>query len=374
MTAISDPRRAVRRVMVLSRYDASGASSRVRFYQYRDLFDEMGWDMHFEPLMDSHQVSRIGNRRSAIDLMRLASSYLTRIAAILRQKKFDALWIEKELLPFVPGIFEKALLSCAPPFVVDFDDAIFHNYDRSNRAVVRKLLSGKFDHLLPDAAAVTAGSAYLAEFAIKAGVSNVVRIPSTVDLTRYDVAQYPPHGVLRVGWVGSRTTSAHLDALLPALASAARSVPIELVTIGATPMSQPGLRIEQHAWSQETETALIATCHVGIMPLPDNPWERGKCAYKLIQFMACGRPVIASPVGANRDVVAPETGRLAASLEEWVDALVDCASNHKMWEYMGVAARQRAATLYSKQVVGPQIVRLFDSIAARSLPKHRTRE
>lgn len=318
--------------------------------------------MCFAPLLDTRQVSRIGFRRSPSDWVRLAASYLERLAVALGSGKFDAVWIEKELLPFVPGIAETLLIRRKRPFVVDFDDAIFHNYDRSGSALVRATLAGKFDRLLPASAAVTAGSAYLAEFANKAGAQNVVQVPSTIDLDQYPLVRYPPAGSLRIAWVGGRTTTQHLTALLPTLAEASRSIPLELVAIGANPLAWPGLRIEQHDWSHDTEASILSTCHVGVMPLPDNPWERGKCAYKLIQYMACARPVIASPVGANRDVVVPDTGRLAGTSEEWIEALSDCAANPLAWEQMGRSARARVETLYSKQTVGPQIVGLFNSL------------
>lgn len=352
---------AARKMIILPRYDESGASSRVRFYQYRPLLESAGWRVDIAPLMDAAIVDRIGQRKGLADYARLGAAYTKRISDALSAGSYSVAWIEKELMPFVPGPLERLLTSART--VVDFDDAIFHNYDLSRSRLVRRILSKKFDRTLPGTSAVTAGSRYLSDFAKRAGAETVIDIPSTVDLDRYPPSPMPGEDTLRVGWIGSRTTTKHLAEILPAIAQASRRAPLKLVTIGALPLDHGGLQIEQHAWSGETEVAVMQSCHVGIMPLPDNPFERGKCAFKLIQFMAAGRPVIASPIGANIDVVSPDVGRLAHSDRDWVEALLSAQAERSQWAQMGLAARAKVETHYALDVVGSRLVALFDRLS-----------
>ena len=119
----------------------------------------------------------------------------------------------------------------------------------------------------------------------------------------------------------------------------------------------PGVTVEVFAWSEETENALIADCDIGVMPLSDVPWDRGKCAYKLIQYMASGLPVIASPVGANCDVVVDnECGFFASSAAEWTDQLERLLTNAELRQRLGRAGRVRVQENYCLQATGPQLV------------------
>ncbi len=139
--------------------------------------------------------------------------------------------------------------------------------------------------------------------------------------------------------------------------------PIRLVTVGAAPLTNFGVPLEQHAWCESNEARLLATVHVGIMPLPDEPWERGKCGYKLIQYMACGKPVVASPVGVNRDIVSGGVGFLAQDENEWVAALSSLASDNKLRHCYGAAARRKVETEYSLAVTGPRLCALIKEAA-----------
>ncbi len=178
---------------------------------------------------------------------------------------------------------------------------------------------------------------------------------------------------MTIGWIGSPLTSSYLDLLRPALAALTARIPLRLLLIGAAPTALAGLPVERVAWSQDTEAAEIARCDVGVMPLPDLPWERGKCGYKLIQFMACALPVVASPVGANRDIIVPgETGFLAARGADWVSMLSRLHHDPQLRRRMGEAGRRRAEQLYSLQITAPRLVDLLRRLAAGRTPEMRT--
>jgi glycosyltransferase involved in cell wall biosynthesis len=136
---------------------------------------------------------------------------------------------------------------------------------------------------------------------------------------------------------------------------------------GSEDFSLPDVSIEHVSWREETEGLELARCHVGIMPLLDGPWERGKCGYKLIQYMAAARPSVASPVGASTSIVVPgKTGLLASSTEEWIAALSGLAGDRERARTVGLAARQRAEAMYSLQLSAPKLVEILQEAVASS--------
>jgi glycosyltransferase involved in cell wall biosynthesis len=239
----------------------------------------------------------------------LAHAYFQRVLVLLSKKEFDVIWIEKESLPWLPAWFERHLLR-GKRYVLDFDDAIFHNYDLHRSGWVRLLLGRRIDRLMADASLVIAGNRYLADRAIASGAVRVEILPTVVDLTRYaSKAAYSIHTGPRIVWIGSPSSLQYLKALAGPLAALAKQRTYTLRVIGDAAFTIPGVDVESLVWSVETEASAIAECDIGIMPLLDSPWEQGKCAYKLIQYMACGLPAVAAPIGANREVlVHGETG------------------------------------------------------------------
>ncbi|MDZ4307434.1 glycosyltransferase family 4 protein [Allopontixanthobacter sp.] len=355
----------LRKILVLSRYDQNGASSRVRFYQFAPELEALGWQLEFSPLLGEDIVATIGRHRGLSDWAKIAAAYVRRIGAAFAAHHYDLVWIEKELLPFAPGLVEAVLRPRAVPYVVDYDDAIFHNYDAHRSGLVRRLFSRKLDWLLKGSALVTAGSRYLEEYATRHGAQRVVAVPSCVQISNYPKTAYPGGPELRLGWIGGVTTSPLLIGLLPVLQEAARRLPLRVVAIGAGNIALPGVPLEQHRWSLAEESLLLASCHAGVMPLHDSLFEKGKCAFKLVQYGAAGRPSVASPVGANCDVLTSETGRLADSAEEWLHAIEDCHANPRIWAEMGQAARRRCETNYSVEAVSVRLAGHFREILDR---------
>jgi glycosyltransferase involved in cell wall biosynthesis len=139
---------------------------------------------------------------------------------------------------------------------------------------------------------------------------------------------------------------------------------IQLVAIGAGELDLPGVDVELQPWSEDTETQLLRGCDLGVMPLTDSPWERGKCGYKLIQYMACGLPVVASPVGANQRIVDDGCdGYLAADDAEWYSALARLCLDAPLRFSLGAAGRRKVERLYCYQVTAPRLASWFKQIA-----------
>jgi murein biosynthesis integral membrane protein MurJ len=167
------------------------------------------------------------------------------------------------------------------------------------------------------------------------------------------------NGVPRIVWIGSPTTAQYLQLLRLPLQALARTQAFVLRVVGSgeDEVDMPGVQVEVVAWSEATEVSSIGACDVGIMPLQDSPWERGKCGYKLIQYMACGLPVVASDVGVNPEIVQQGVnGFLARSHDDWLLALQQLLSDPSLRERMGQAGRQRVEQRYCLQRTGPRVV------------------
>lgn len=363
----SPPSAGALRVLLLSRYGRKGPSSRMRHDQFLPRLAADGIAVDSAPFFpDSYLEALYAGRRWA--LPKVAGCYARRIAALLGACRHDLLWIEKETLPWLPFVAERLLLATAPPYVVDFDDAWFHHYDLHRRPLVRRLLGDKLDRLMQGAALVTAGNGYLAERAERAGARRVAILPTVVDLDRYPapptVAAPQRTGPLRVGWIGSPATAGYLDLLAAPLARLTAERLIRPVLIGAGESALPGIDADRIPWTEAGEATALTGIDVGIMPLIDSPWERGKCGYKLIQYMACAKPTVASPVGVNPAIVGNGiTGLLATGPADWEAALRTLAADQGLRRRMGEAGRGKVERIYSLQAVAPQLAGLLRSAA-----------
>lgn len=338
-------------VLVLPRFDQLGASSRLRFLQFLPLLEKSELHCAVCPLI-SDELLVLKYSGAGYGLAALLAAYLSRIRTLMARSRPGLVWIEKEALPWMPAWFELALLR-RTPYVLDFDDAIFHNYDRHRSFWVRHLLGRRIDKLMSRARLVIAGNDYLGDRARAAGAKWVETVPTVVDLDRYpprDAVGDRAPGPIRIVWIGSPSTGQYLSLLAGPLAQLASLHAIELHVIGAAPVNLPGLTVKSLPWSAATEAAAIQACDIGVMPLFDSAWERGKCAYKLIQYMACGLPTVASAIGANVSVtVEGETGFVVASDSEWVVALERLIVDPDLRHRLGRAGRQRVEQHYALQ-------------------------
>ena len=353
------------KLLALPRYGRLGASSRLRVNQYVPIFQEAGMVVQIHALLDDDYVRAFYAREHV--LASVLKGYRSRFAALWSAADFDVVFLEKEALPWLPEFLERALLRSCAKLVVDYDDAVFHRYDQHSSPLVRRFLGRKLDRLMRRADLVIVGNDYLGERARAAGSRWVEWVPTVVDLARYPVRQWAD-GQGRpvvVGWIGSPATAGYLADVVPALQRVALRHAIRCVAIGARADQVAGSPFEAWSWSEADEVDMLQRLDIGIMPLPDSPWTRGKCGYKLIQYMACGIPVVTSPVGANRQIVVDgESGFLANGVEAWSERLSQLVEDVALRQRMGIAGRRRVETTYCLQVQGPRMVELLRQVSA----------
>ena len=218
------------KVLALTRYGVLGASSRMRLYQYLPVLERAGLRVVVQPLFDDAALSkryltgRYGFRANL-------HCFATRVLSLMQVKQFDLIWIEKEALPWWPRWFELALLQ-GTPYVLDFDDAVFHNYDRHQLGLVRYLYGQRLDGLMERAALVIGGNDYLASRAKEAGAAWVEVLPTVIDLARYSctrTAKPAADDLPRVIWIGSPSTARYLELLREPLQALTLRVPFAMV-------------------------------------------------------------------------------------------------------------------------------------------------
>ena len=358
----------VLKVLALTKYGRLGASSRMRFLQYLPWLQQASVEVTVQPLL-SDEALRTRYHLGSYGLWPLLRAYATRCRALLQRRHFDVVWIEKEALQWFPLWLELAMLR-GTPYVLDFDDAVFHHYDQHSNPWLRRLYGQRLDGLMAKAALVVGGNNYLAQRARDAGARCVAVLPTVIDLDRYplrskDLVTAASMDCLpRIVWIGSPSTVRYLQLLREPLQVLAKHHSFVLRVIGGGVLDLPGVLVEVVDWSEDTEVKNISACDIGVMPLLDSSWERGKCGYKLIQYMACSLPVVASNVGVNVEIVQHgENGFLANSPDEWVTTLGKLLGDKSLSAQLGLAGRQQVERSYCIQKTGPRMAELLRSVA-----------
>jgi glycosyltransferase involved in cell wall biosynthesis len=250
------------------------------------------------------------------------------------------------------------------PYIYDFDDAFYLKYRSGRLGKLRPVLGNKFDCVIGGAAAVTAGNYSLQLYASALNPSCTF-LPTVVDTTRYVAKARVRNAGFTVGWVGSPSTAPYLSELIEPLQQLGREGRVKFVVVGGKAPAIPGVEISEVKWDEDCEVDLINGFDVGVMPLPDDEWARGKCAFKLIQYMACGVPVIGSRVGANIDVVKEGYGFLANSADEWLQCFRRLRDNRDLAEDMGQDARKFIVEHYSLRQNLPVLAEIIRNVAKR---------
>lgn len=395
-------------ILFLTKYSRMGASSRYRSWQYLPALEAKGIRCDVSPLFNDNYLKHLYSY-GRVTIADLTGALKRRLEALLKVVKYDLLWLEYELFPYLPAIFEEIIAAIAIPYVVDYDDALFHQYDCHRNLWVRQILGTKIAVVMRNSRLVIAGNNYLADYARKAGANQVDIVPTVVDLSRYllkanssdsellapdlhlpvkrtsrllyrgdnttgetpaltnycdrsELARTAPvaPSIFTIGWIGSPSTSKYLQEIAPALAEVCRNGRGRVALIGAGEVDLPGVPVVRLPWSEDTEVANMQKFDVGIMPLVDRPWERGKCGFKLIQYMACSLPVVASPVGVNSEIVEPDVnGFLAITTRDWVRTLTELRDRPDLRDKMGRAGRKKVESRYCLQVTAPRLVSIL---------------
>jgi glycosyltransferase involved in cell wall biosynthesis len=366
------------KVLFLTTLPREAPSVRPRVYSYLPALLEAGIEGSVSPFLSEAAFRRFYRPGLPGLLWRAAGS----VGGIARRSRelaggatADAVVIHREAVPRGNRKVFSRLRGLGLPVLYDLDDAIYmaprdfvERGEDSRGAMTRGKDPGEVDFLLKEADTALVGNEVLAAHAREVGAKKVVLLPTPVDTETFSPAPAVREGreLPLVGWIGSPTATYCLRAIAPALAAAARRRSFRLLVVGASgPVDVPGVEVIRRDWALDREAADYASLDVGLYPLPDNPWTRGKCGYKALLYAASGVPSIASPVGVSAQIVVEgETGFHAPDDAAWEERLVQLLGDPGLRARMGTAGRRLVEEKYAVPVLAPILVKALKDAAA----------
>ena len=341
------------KVLFLTQGPEAAPSSRYRVHQLVPHLRRLGIECVVSPALDDARYQHI---------YRDNGSRLGAFAAIRRQRRadlrqldnFDVVCVQKGAFPGLMSGIERQIAT-RKPMVFDFDDAIWLPRQGGNPLLRWLHRERTVQQILQQATAVVVGNEFLADYARRFNAAVTV-VPSAVDVSRYPVAK----GASLIGWIGSRTTLPYLQPLAPVF----RELGVTPRVIAAGDPAALGFPVDFRRWGLDTECDELAQLGIGVAPLPDTLWERGKCGVKILQYMACGLPVVASPVGVQRELVRDgETGFLAATPDQWRERLRQLLGDAGLRQRLGAAGRALVAERYDVSVAAARVAKVLEASA-----------
>jgi glycosyltransferase involved in cell wall biosynthesis len=362
------------KILFLVPYPTEGASARLRVGQFLPYLENAGFGYSVRPFYTAsfyRILYKKGNAPKKVFLFLAAS--MRRFIDVFTAPFYSVIFIHREVFPIGPPILESVLFGlrffARNKIIFDYDDAIYLPPQGSSKAMGILKCPRKTDFIIKHSDLVIAGNEFLKEHT-KPLNKNVVIIPTCIDTDNYNKAGMP--GGLKnnivIGWIGSHTTQVFLEELeniFRSLLDKNRSLKVHIVGGRLDSLRHDGLVAKE--WSLETERDDMAHFDIGIMPMPDTDWTRGKCAFKAILYMSMGIPVVVSPVGVNKDIIKDGVnGYLAFHGKEWEEKLSRLVGDAGLRRSIGEAGRATAVEKYSLKTNAPKFVEALVNVGSRS--------
>jgi glycosyltransferase involved in cell wall biosynthesis len=360
--------------IVPSVYDTS-PGQRFRLEQWEPHLKKLGVEITYAAFEDPELSATLHRPGNVGRKMRLIARAFGRRAGVVRSlRSYDAVYLFREAALLGPPIFERLVSRSGVPTIFDFDDAVFVPYVSPSNGYLSYLkFPAKTKTICRLATHVIAGNPYLADYARQTN-QNVSIVPTTIDTDKYEMrSRSNDNRVPVIGWSGSFSTVQHLDSLKGALKRLAQKESFRLVVIGTPVYKIDGVDVEALPWRAATEVSDLQPIDIGIMPLPDESWSRGKCGLKALQYMALGIPTVCSPVGVNSEIIQDGVnGFLAATEDEWVEKLTRLLHDKELRQQLGAAGRATVEAKYSAAVQAPRVYEILRSVVAESGARSKT--
>jgi glycosyltransferase involved in cell wall biosynthesis len=294
-------------------------------------------------------------------IFRTPKNPFSRIGTFMRLRRYDAVVVQRKLF----NMFWLGLLkSCARRLILDMDDAIMFSSDALNpHSQTRRK---RFAAMVQACDAVIAGNGFLKQTTLEiCPNATVYVIPTVADVHSRPMKNHETRNEIAIGWLGSSSTIKYLELVKPVLKAISETFPRVRIKIVSNEFPYWDF-IDKKTWKREDETSDLIAMDIGIMPLEDTLWTRGKCGFKLIQYMSAGLPVVASAVGANCEIVSDkETGFLCHNSVEWSESLSNLIEDHLLRSRMGKFGRLRAEGLYSVKSQAPSYLNVLSEVCSK---------
>ena len=325
---------------------------RFRIEQWEPDLQAQGITVEMLPFADEELMQVLHQPgKQVVKAIALARALLRRVQLFAKVQRYDAIYLFRAASIVGPAWLELALSLLHRPIIFDFDDAIFHLHTtEANRKFGWLKFPGKTATICRLSSHVVVGNAWLADYARQFN-AQVTIIPSTVEIERFQpTARYEHKDRVVVGWTGSSTSQTYLEAFVPMLRELIDRYPVELRIHSDRPPDLPGVPYVWRKWTAKTEAEEIGQFDIGLMPMPEVEWAKGKCAMKALLYMALGVPAVCSAIGANCEVIQhDENGLLARTDDEWLTQTGRLVQDAGLRQRLGMAGRRTVEARYSKQ-------------------------
>ncbi|TGE15543.1 glycosyltransferase family 4 protein [Hymenobacter elongatus] len=338
-------------------------SQRFRFEQYLHFLAEAGHTHQLESFVSEATWAILYKPGHTLTkALGIVGGFLRRFLLLFSVGKADFVFIHREASPIGPPVFEWLLANVLGKRIVyDFDDAIWiPNTSAANSIVAGIKWHHKVGSICRWAYKISCGNKYLREYARQFNPNAIVN-PTTIDTVHlHNQVKEQRTEKLVIGWTGTHSTMKYLDQVVPVLAALEQHYSFEFCVISNQEPQLPIRSLVFRPWRKDTEIADLLTFNIGLMPLEDDPWAKGKCAFKALQYMALGVPALVSPVGMNSEVVTQGVnGYICTSYQEWYDSLEKLLKDHDLRTRFGQAARATIEARFSVEANRPNFLALF---------------
>lgn len=341
-------------------------SQRFRFEQYFDFFQRNGWEVKFSFLLDEKSDASIYQSGKLIQKAFIfLKSILIRLNDLKMSSNFDIIFVQREAFMTGSIYFEKAFAK-RTNLIFDFDDSIWLHDINPAQGLLNKLKdASKTGRIIQESHLIFAGNQYLANYASQFN-HNVHIVPTTIDTEEYQKKEVPDKGeAICIGWSGSFSTIKHFETVIPVLKEIKEKYQQQVCfkVIGDGNYKHEDLEIIGLGWSKETEIEDLSEIDIGLMPLPDDEWSKGKCGLKGLQYMALEIPTIMSPVGVNTEIIEEGVnGFLATTNNEWVDKISVLIDSEEIRKRIGINGRVTVVDKFSVDANKSLYLKLFNKI------------
>jgi glycosyltransferase involved in cell wall biosynthesis len=355
------------RVLFMTRYPVEGASSRYRVFQYLPYLKKLGVEAEVQSFMDTPMYHlSIGPGRTAVKIVLTFRATLRRLWALRRWRHYDALYLQRELLPFGRPMIEGWLKRRGMVLLFDYDDALFIKKPSRYNWIATALRSeDKTYDLFRLVHCVVAGNDWLRDAALDAGASRAVTLEVAEDTAR--IPMRVPHTSetsVTIGWLGSPSTVKYLRLIEPVLQSLATMYPqVRWEIVGGGDFKMEGVDWVGSDWSLEEELAALARFDIGLMPLPQEDWAKGKSGGKARTYMAAGVVPVVSAIGYNNELIAHgETGFLCSDSHDWHSAMCLAIEDAGLRQRIAKAARAEVDSKFSPAEIAVKMALLLKEV------------
>ena len=354
------------KILILAPYPVDSApSQRFRFEQYFQTLTGHDIEFTFQSFLDDRTWKILYKPGKGFQkIWGIIKGFGRRKLMLFRAGQFDYVFIHREATPIGPPVFEFIIAKVLNKKIIyDFDDAIWLP-DTRNESTFIKLIKwkSKVQKIAGWSYKVSVGNRYLAEFA-REFCENVVLNPTTIDtidMHRLDETNHNQNSKICIGWTGTHSTLKYLDPLIPLIRDLCKQLSIEFIVISNRKPSWGFEGLKYISWSKITEIQDLNKIDIGIMPLDDDQWSKGKCGFKALQYMALEKPALVSPVGVNNEMIAHGVnGFLCNSLEQWKRHLADLVESEELRRSIGREGRKTVENRYSVRSNSENFLKLF---------------